>query len=232
MFPVKILYVEDEPFLAKIVMETLVSKGYEVVHVDNGNHALNAFHKHTPDICVLDVMLPGKDGFTLGSEISSFNPDLPIIYLTAKDQTEDLVKGFSSGGNDYIRKPFSMEELIVRVDNLLRISRSTETLRTVEILKSSQIELNTLKMELTTPDGKIQLSHRENEILKLLFSASGGQVERKDILLKVWGDDSFFNSRNLDVYIRKIRKYLSADPNINLLTLKGIGYRLVVDAQP
>ena len=229
MSAVKILYVEDEPFLAKIVRETLESKGYEVIHVTDGRHAMSAFHTNRPDICILDVMLPGKDGFAIGTEIAAIKGDVPIIYLTAKDQTEDLVRGFTSGGNDYIRKPFSMEELILRVENLLRISAKAAVRRLPESIRIGQTELNTVSMLLSTPAEKIQLSHRENEILKLLFSGNGGHIARRDILLEVWGDDSFFNSRNLDVYIRKIRKYLSADPGLQLLTLKGIGYRLVVD---
>jgi DNA-binding response OmpR family regulator len=224
----KILYVEDEPFLAKIVRETLEGKGFVVKHVDEGLSAVEKFTSWNPDICVLDVMLPGKDGFTIGSEIRKLNATIPIIYLTAKDQTKDLVKGFSSGGNDYVKKPFSMEELIVRIENLLHLSDSRkQDLSDSTVFNLGRFEFNAIKMELVSPEINVQLSHRESEILKMLCRETNGQLNRKDILLEIWGDDSFFNSRNLDVYIRKIRKYLAADPSVQLITLKGIGYRLV-----
>ena len=230
MHRTKILYVEDEPFLAKIVRETLESKGFDVKHIDHGQEALAAFQDMSPDICILDVMLPGKDGFGIGKEIRTINPKTPIIYLTAKDQTKDLLKGFASGGNDYIKKPFSMEELIARIDNLLMLSNGKEMAAKDQVeFKIGSFVLNTVKMQLSNGDQKIKLSHRENEILKMLASKLNGQVHRKDILMKIWGDDSFFNSRNLDVYIRKLRKYLSSDLSIQLITLKGIGYRLAVE---
>ena len=230
MSKTKILYVEDEPFLAKIVKDTLEGKGFVVEHVLKGDLAMKQYHITEPDICILDVMLPGKDGFSIGSEIRNLNKLIPIIYLTAKDQTKDLIKGFSAGGNDYIRKPFSMEELIVRIENLLYLSSTTKNNHAVsDIYQLGKLQFNAIKMELETPESRIQLSHRETEILKLLCSQINGQLERKKILLEIWGDDSFFNSRNLDVYIRKIRKYLAADPSIHLITLKSIGYRLVLD---
>jgi DNA-binding response OmpR family regulator len=219
--------VEDEPFLAKIVRETLEGKGYEVKHVLNGNNAIPNFKAFQPDICVLDVMLPGKDGFAIGSEIRDLNREIPIIFLTAKDQTEDVLKGFTSGGNDYVRKPFSMEELMVRIENLLQLKNTGTQNSGLESIQLGLLKFNVHKMEIVTPKEILRLSHRESQILKLLSQDINGQVDRKKILLEIWGDDSFFNSRNLDVYIRKIRKYLSADPSIQLLTLKGIGYRLV-----
>ncbi|MEL6864100.1 MAG: response regulator transcription factor [Bacteroidota bacterium] len=225
----KILYVEDEPFLAKIVRETLEGSGFEVSHVADGHLALKAYESVCPDICILDVMLPGKDGFSLGLEIRKTDAQIPIIYLTAKDQTKDLVKGFSSGGNDYIKKPFSMEELIIRINNLLQLTTQQKNTNPLpDVFQLGQIQFNPLRMELRTHERQVQLSHRENELLKMLCENINGQVERKQILLQIWGDDSFFNSRNLDVYIRKIRNYLALDTNVQLITLKGIGYRLVV----
>jgi len=229
MSKIKILYVEDEPFLAKIVQETLEGKGFLVKHILEGSSAMDQYKEWDPDICILDVMLPGKDGFSIGSEIRQLSQNVPIIYLTAKDQTKDLVKGFSSGGNDYIRRPFSMEELIVRIDNLLDLSSSQKSNRIeVEVFHMGSLKFNTIKMELEGPNHRIQLSHRETEILKMLCFHLNGQLDRKKLLMEIWGDDSFFNSRNLDVYIRKIRKYLEDDPRVNLITLKGVGYRLVV----
>ncbi len=229
MAQVKILYVEDEPFLAKIVRETLEAKNYVVEHVDRGDEALRSFRSFDPDICILDVMLPGKTGFEIGADIRSLDRNIPIIFLTAKDQTQDLVKGFASGGNDYIKKPFSMEELMVRVDNLLALTTTNVGTDIPDVMNLGQLSFDTNKMVLRSADKVVQLSHRENEILKMICGSLHGQVARKEILMKIWGDDSFFNSRNLDVYIRKIRKYLAADPSIELITLKGIGYRLVID---
>jgi DNA-binding response OmpR family regulator len=226
----KIFYVEDEPFLAKIVLETLQGSGYEVLHVSNGSIAFEKFQEFGPDICILDVMLPGKDGFSIGSEINKSNPTIPIIFLTAKDQTKDVVKGFTSGGNDYIKKPFSMEELMVRVENLLRLSNSIITNKKPKsVFKIGSLKFDPIKMELSSEQTVQSLSHRESEILSMLCENLNGKLDRRKILMQVWNDDSFFNSRNLDVYIRKIRKYLSMDTSVHLITLKGIGYRLVTD---
>ena len=228
MADIRILYVEDEPYLAKIVRETLERRGFLVKHLSSGTEALEEFKLWEPDICILDVMLPGKDGFTIGGEIRKTNAKTPIIFLTAKDQTKDLLKGFSSGGNDYIRKPFSMEELMARIDNLLNIAAHKNLVSNIKDLYSiGKLSFDSVKMELVTPSGKIQLSHRESEILKMLCQQLNGVTERKEILMNIWGDDSFFNSRNLDVYIRKIRKYLGRDKDVQLITLKGIGYRLI-----
>jgi len=224
----KILYVEDEPFLGKIVKESLESRNFSVNMVTDGLEVMDIFNAWKPDICILDVMLPNKDGFTLGKEISAKNSNIPIIFLTAKNQTADLLEGFKSGGNDYIKKPFSMEELIVRIQNLLSLLDQASSKK-----ESNQVTLGTYtfypqKYQLIK-DRKIQkLSHRETELLKI-FSANQNQaVHRKEILLKIWGDDSYFNSRNLDVYIKKLRNYLKEDNNIKIVTLKGIGYHFTV----
>lgn len=226
--PTKILYVEDEVFLAKIVKESLESRGYDVKWVQDGKDAISAFQAELPDICVLDVMLPNKDGFTIGKEIRNAKGNVPIIYLTAKDQTDDVIKGFTAGGNDYIKKPFSMEELIIRIENLLNLSRNGRNVETDQ-LKLGAYEFNPLRMELTSGESVQKLSHRENELLKILARKSNLPVERKHILKEIWGDDSFFNSRNLDVYITRLRKYLKGDPNLKINTLKGYGYQFVVE---
>lgn len=224
----RILYVEDEVFLAKIVKESLESRGYSVQWVKDGDQALPAFHAQLPDICVLDVMLPNKDGFAIGEEIRSIKNDLPIIYLTAKDQTDDVIKGFTHGGNDYIKKPFSMEELIVRIENLLQLSRNGRSVET-DSIQLGMYHFNPLRMELSF-DGSVQkLSHRENELLKILARHKNLPIERKRILKEIWGDDSFFNSRNLDVYVTRLRKYLKGDPELKINTLKGFGYQFVVN---
>ncbi|MBA4852144.1 response regulator transcription factor [Emticicia sp. BO119] len=219
----KILYVEDEPFLGKIVKESLESRNFEVNMVTDGNLVLKAFEQFKPDICVFDVMLPNKDGYTLGNEIRQIKPALPIIFLTAKTQTDDVLKGFQSGGNDYIRKPFSMEELIVRINNLLLLSNSKGITPTGSIALG-KYEFLPQKYELRLNEHCRKLSHRETELLKIFTENRNYTVNRKEILMKIWGDDSFFNSRNLDVYITKLRDYLKEDETLELMTIKGVGY--------
>jgi DNA-binding response OmpR family regulator len=227
----RILYIEDEAHLARIVKESLERKGYEVLHRKDGTRVLEHIQSFTPDACVLDVMLPHIDGFTLGSMIRSAYPKLPIIFLTAKSQTSDVLAGFSSGGTDYLRKPFSMEELIVRLENQIRMSASEVT---VAQSMPSEVALGMLRFfparyELRFADGRTQkLSHREAQLLGLLVQHSNRPVDRRLLLQAIWGDDSFFNSRNLDVYIRKLREYFATDPDLQLITLKGQGYHFIV----
>jgi DNA-binding response OmpR family regulator len=226
MSKIKILYVEDEPFLGRIVKESLESRDFEVTMVTDGHQAQGVFERDKPDICVLDVMLPSKDGYAIAKDIRQVNPNVPIIFVTAKTQTEDLLKGFEVGGNDYLRKPFSMEELIVRVTNLLNLSqKSTKALP--ENVTLGKYEFSPLRYELKKDDTIKKLSHREASILLILVENRNATVQRKDILMKLWGDDSFFNSRNLDVYITKLRDYLREDPAIEIITIKGVGYHFV-----
>ena len=223
----KILYVEDEPFLGRIVKESLESRDFEVNMASNGNDATQMFQKTNPDICVLDVMLPQKDGYSIAQEIRNVNPVIPIIFVTAKTQTEDLLKGFESGGNDYLRKPFSMEELIVRIHNLIKISGNGKAKKPQKNIVFGAFEFNTLRYELRSKLHHRKLSHREASLLQMLSENQNTTVQRKDILMKLWGDDSFFNSRNLDVYITKLRDYLKEDPSVEIITIKGIGYQFV-----
>jgi len=229
---VKVLYVEDEPFLAKIVKESLESRLYEVNLITDGLHVIPAFEQYQPDICILDVMLPNMDGFTLGEKIRKKQSDVPIIYLTAKNQTDDVLKGFAVGGNDYLKKPFSMEELIIRMQNLLQIMHGSSVKTNSE--PSDKFPLGNyyfypLRYELAYKEEITKLSHREAQVLQLLVEHKNLSVARKKILKEVWGDDTFFNSRNLDVYIKKLRDYLKKDENVKIITLKGIGYRFVVE---
>lgn len=225
----KILYVEDEPSLAKIVSDMLSTKGYEVHHTDQGNAAISLFQQCNPDICVLDVMLPGKDGFEIGKEIRAINKSTPILFLTAKSQLKDTLEGFQSGGNDYIRKPFSLEELLIRIQNLIQLTQDTITPQpTNNTITFGTFTLDIRRQLLLYLDQEIKLSYRETKLLALLAQHQNAVIERKQILQDLWGDDSFFNSRNLDVYITKLRKYLKADAAVELITLKGVGYRLVV----
>lgn len=223
----KILYVEDEPFLGRIVKESLESREFEVIMLTDGKDVTPVFKKESPDICVLDIMLPVKDGYSLAREIRQINPAVPIIFVTAKVQTDDVLKGFESGGNDYIKKPFSMEELIVRVNNLLQLTRQKIT-SVAEIFQIGKYEFNPLRYELKCGEQVKKLSSREASLLSILLENRNGTTSRKDILLKVWGDDSFFNSRNLDVYITKLRDYFREDPSIEIITIKGVGYHFAV----
>lgn len=228
MSKIKVLYVEDELFLAKIVKESLESRDHEVIMESDGAKATEAFKKSKPDICVLDVMLPNKDGFTIADEIRELDEDVPIIFLTAKTQTEDVVKGFSLGGNDYIRKPFSMEELIVRIQNLLRNKKEGAQKITGNSVQIGTYTFQLNRQMLINGNEEKKLSFRESELLKLLYENRDKIIDRKDILNLLWGNDSYFNSRNLDVYITKLRSYLKDDPKLEIITIKGIGYRFVV----
>ena len=227
MSKTKVLYVEDELFLGKIVKESLESRGFEVAMESDGAKATDLFKKTQPGICILDIMLPNKDGFTIADEIRELDENVPIIFLTAKTQTEDVVKGFSTGGNDYIRKPFSMEELIVRIQNLLK--NKTEDSQKISggnaTIGKYNFQLN--RQILSNGKDERKLSFRESELLKLLYENREKIIDRKDILNLLWGNDSFFNSRNLDVYITKLRSYLKEDPSLEILTIKGVGYRFI-----
>jgi two-component system response regulator VicR len=223
---IKILYVEDEPFLGRIVKESLETRGFDVRLVADGALAHTVFEEIQPGICVLDVMLPNKDGYAIARELRRLRADVPIIFVTAKNQTEDLLKGFESGGNDYLRKPFSMEELIARINNLLQLTQKNTKVKGIESF--GKYEFDPSKYELRINQNVRKISHREAMLLQALIENKNSAVSRKDILLKVWGDDSFFNSRNLDVYITKLRDYLKDDPSVKIITLKGIGYHFSV----
>jgi DNA-binding response OmpR family regulator len=228
MSKIKVLYVEDELFLGKIVRESLESRGFEVLMEEDGAYVIDRFKKDKPDICVLDIMLPNKDGFTIADEIRELDEDVPIIFLTAKTQTEDVVKGFTLGGNDYIRKPFSMEELIVRMQHLLR--QKTEGPQKIQgnTVTMGQFTFQLNRQLLVHGTDEKKLSFRESELLKLLYENRDKIIDRRDILNLLWGNDSFFNSRNLDVYITKLRGFLKADASLEIITIKGVGYRFVV----
>jgi DNA-binding response OmpR family regulator len=225
---IKVLYAEDEPFLGRIVKESLESRDFEVTMLDDGEGVTEVFSTLKPDICVLDIMLPTKDGYSIAREIRDRQPTVPILFVTAKTQTEDLIKGFASGGNDYIRKPFSMEELIVRINNLLSITNVQKSQVPQEFVGIGKYHFNPLRYELKINDHVKKLSNREANLLMLLAENRNGTTSRKDILMKLWGDDSFFNSRNLDVYITKLRDYLKEDPAIEIITIKGVGYHFAV----
>lgn len=225
---IKVLYVEDEVFLGKIVKETLESRGFEVVMETDGASVVRVFEDAQPDICILDVMLPNRNGFELAEDIRKLNEDMPIIFLTAKTQTEDVVRGFKLGGNDYIRKPFSMEELIVRIENALRVKQATEITISGDSLVIGRYQFHLNRQVLSIGSQEKKLSYREAELLKYLWQHRNDVIDRRELLNHIWGNDSFFNSRNLDVYITKLRGYLKDDTAVEILTIKGVGYRFVI----
>ncbi len=226
---IKVLYVEDELFLGKIVKESLEGRGFEVWMESDGAKVLASFSKMRPDVCVLDIMLPNKDGFEIAKEIRILDEKIPILFVTAKTRTEDLVKGFTLGGNDYIRKPFSMEELIVRIHNTFRNKESHPLTSGTEEVPIGQYHFQLKRQVLSLKGEERKLSYRENELLKFLYENRDAVIARRDIMNMVWGNDSFFNSRNLDVYISKLRSYLKEDASLEIITIKGIGYRFVID---
>ena len=229
MYKIKVYYIEDELSLGKIVSDTLEKQGYEVKWESNGARVISGLENYNPEICVLDIMLPNVDGYTICRTLRSRFPLLPVIFLTAKTDTPSLVKGFESGGTDYIKKPFSIEELIIRIENQLklvktRIDNQTET----DLLMIGSFRFDTLRYELQSPSGNIKLSNRDMQLLKMLYANRNRITVRKDLLMTIWGDDSYFNSRNLDVYIRKLRHTFSTDKSIEIITLKGNGYLFIV----
>lgn len=198
--------------------------------VTDGANVMRIFREFHPDICVLDIMVPNVDGYQLATQIKEEDREMPIIFLSAKNQTEDVIQGFKSGGNDYIKKPFSMEELILRVENLLQLRKGRKDQEETQIFLLGEYVFAYDKFQLRHEDNVISLSHRENELLVMLCRSLNEKVERRKILKEIWGDDSLYNSRNLDVYIRKLRVYFERDPSIKLTTLRGVGYHFYVDS--
>ena len=221
---IKLLLAEDEPSLAQIVKETLETRDFEVVLAKNGVEAYELYQKESPEVLVLDVMMPKKDGFTLAKEIRQENKQIPIIFLTAKSQTKDVLEGFNHGGNDYLKKPFSMEELIVRVHSLL--DRNSLKFNDSSI-KIGQYIFNHTKQSLQFKNNVLLLTHRESELLFLLTQKKNEISDRTFILKKLWGDDDFFNARSMDVFITKLRKKLKDDENIQIVNVRGYGYKLI-----
>lgn len=228
MSKIKVLYVEDELFLGKIVKESLESRGFEVMMESDGARVMDLYLAMQPDVCVLDVMLPGKDGFAIAEEIRALNAIVPILFLTARSLTEDVVKGFTLGGNDYIRKPFSMEELIARIHNTLRSRETGAAAVNTDTVPVGRYLFQLRRQVLAIDGAERKLSFRESELLKFLYTNRDAIIDRRDILNLLWGSDSFFNSRNLDVYITKLRSYLKEDETLEIITIKGVGYRFVI----
>ncbi|RPD97751.1 DNA-binding response regulator [Aureibaculum marinum] len=220
-----ILLAEDEPALGQIIKESLETRNFNVLLCEDGEVAFKTYKETEPKLLVLDVMMPKKDGFTLAKEIRKENDEIPIIFLTAKSQTKDVVEGFTIGGNDYLKKPFSMEELIVRINNLLQ---RTQLQKTTEIIKIGEYTFDFRRQLLQFKNEKeIQLTHREAHLLFHLYKNRNEVLDRSIILTKLWGNDDFFSARSMDVFITKLRKKLSQDSSIQILNVRGFGYKLV-----
>ena len=220
-----ILLAEDEPALGLIIKESLETRNFTVFLAENGIEAYNIYQKEDISLLVLDVMMPKKDGFTLAKEIRMEDDTVPIIFLTAKSQTQDVVEGFTIGGNDYLKKPFSMEELIVRINNLLN---RTKLQKTAEIIKIGNYLFDFPKQTLQyKEEEKTQLTHREAHLLYHLIKNKNEVLERSLILNKLWGNDDFFNARSMDVFITKLRKKLNQDETIQIVNVRGFGYKLI-----
>lgn len=221
---IKVLLAEDEPSLGQIIKESLETRKFEVFHALNGEEAYEVYLANSPDILVLDVMMPKKDGFTLAKEIRQENKHLPIIFLTAKSQPKDVVEGFEHGGNDYLKKPFSMEELIVRIYSLLN---RVELKKNYNAINIGNYTFNYTKQVLSFNNDCKKLTHRESELLFHLSQKKNEVLDRSFILKKLWGDDDFFNARSMDVFISKLRKKLKHDENIQIINIRGYGYKLI-----
>lgn len=226
---IHVLLAEDEIALAKIIKDSLESrKELQITIATNGNETLELYHKLKPDILVLDVMMPQMDGFTVAKMIRQTDNRTPILFLTARSSVDDLVTGFHLGGNDYLKKPFDMEELIVRILALLNRPIDIQEEKHPDIFTIGQYTFNYPHQTLQISDQTETLSHRESEILRMLCQHANDVMHRKPVLLELWGDDSFFNARSMDVFITKLRKKLKADPSVQIVNIRGIGYKLII----
>jgi len=224
----RILLAEDDENLGSLLQEYLQAKNYETDWVNNGEKAFRHFEQFHYDLCLLDVMMPVKDGFTLASEIRILNSDIPIIFLTAKSMKEDVLEGFSLGADDYITKPFRMEELLFRIEAILRRIKGPRG-GDKDIWEIGSFSFDAKKQLLRGTGTEQKLTTKDSELLKLLCNNLNQVLERNFALKAIWIDDNYFNARSMDVYITKLRKYLKADANVQIINVHGKGYKLVVD---
>ena len=222
----KILLCEDDENLGMLLREYLQAKGYAADLCPDGDAGYKAFMKTKYDICVLDVMMPKKDGFTLAQEIRQANAEIPIIFLTAKTMKEDILEGFKIGADDYITKPFSMEELVFRIEAILRRVKGKKG-KEITMYKIGKFTFDTQKQVLMIDDTATKLTTKESELLSLLCAHVNEILERNFALKTIWIDDNYFNARSMDVYITKLRKHLKADPTIEIINIHGKGYKLI-----
>ena len=225
-----ILLCEDDENLGVLLKEYLMAKGLRVELQPDGEAGLRAFTKDKFDICVLDVMMPKKDGITLAKDIRNLNSDVPIIFLTAKSMKEDILEGFKAGADDYLSKPFSMEELLYRMEAIMRRVRGKKN-KDATVYKLGQFTFDTKKQTLSLNGEDVKLTTKENELLSLLAANANSILERNDALKTIWIDDNSFNARSMDVYITKLRKHLRPDPTVGIINIHGKGYKLIVPEQ-
>ena len=225
--PIKILLAEDDVNLGKVLTNYLEAKGYMVGHASNGEMAFDMFCSDDYNICVVDVMMPLKDGFTLAKEIRKLDSKMPIIFLTAKNQQEDIIKGLSIG-DDYVTKPFTMEVLLARVQALLRRTVEAEDKDEPTIINLGSITFDKMRQTLNIQGEEKKLTTRETELLMMLINKKNEVLERGFALKKIWGDDSYYNARSMDVYITKLRKYFVSEPKVQIINVHGVGFKLVM----
>lgn len=226
---VKILLCEDDENLGMLLREYLEAKGYQAELCVDGEEGFKAFREGRYDLCILDVMMPKMDGFTLASRIREINSEIPFMFLTAKTLKDDIREGFEIGADDYITKPFSMEEVVFRIEAILRRVRGKKD-RNITVHKIGKFTFDTQKQILAIGDQQTKLTTKEAELLTLLSSKANELLQRDYALKTIWIDDNYFNARSMDVYITKLRKHLKADPNVEILNVHGKGYKLVISA--
>jgi two-component system response regulator TrcR len=221
-----LLLVDDEPHLARVIKDSLERAGYVVIHAADGEAGYEAFSRQSVDLCIVDVMLPRTDGFTLARQMRARHAQTPILFLTARTSTGDVVEGYESGGNDYLKKPFSLEELFLRIRELLkRGGGRAETDGSYPI--GNYVFISHRQVLQFAGQADIKLSYRESQLLLLLCQRKNDLLDRKQALLTLWGDDSFFNTRTMDVFVTKLRKHLRNDPAVEIVNIRGIGYKLI-----
>ena len=224
----KLLLAEDDENLGLLLKEYLVAKGYDASLFPDGEAAYKGFMRDHYDICILDVMMPKKDGFTLAKDIRIVNQDVPIIFLTAKNMKEDVLEGFKLGADDYITRPFSMQELIMRIEAILRRT-SQESLQNAQpVFTLGRFTFDTKKQTLSEGENVIKLTTKESDLLKLLCQNANKILERNYALKSIWIDDNYFNARSMDVYITKLRKHLKDEPGVEIINVHGKGYKLIM----
>jgi len=223
----KILLAEDDINLGNLLKNYLNAKDFETSLFVEGDVALRAFTEGAYQLCILDIMMPEMDGLTLAREIRKINPEIPVIFLTAKSQKEDILEGFRTGADDYITKPFLMEELLYRIQAILKRSVSTVSGRKEDQYTIGKYTFDSLKQLLIYEGHSIRLTTKESELLELLSRYKGNILERNFALKTIWIDDNYFNARSMDVYITRLRKYLKKDPSVRILNVHGKGYKLL-----
>lgn len=224
---IKILLAEDDENLGMLLKEYLIAKSYDVEWFVNGEKAYKSFIKSHFDLCILDIMMPVKDGYTLAKEIRMTNSDIPIIFLTAKSLKEDIIEGFKAGADDYITKPFSMEELLFRVEAIIRRSKIDTTGSQQSEYKIGEYNFIPGTQILKSGSSEHKLTTKESELLKLLCANKNRVLDRNFALKTIWIDDNYFNARSMDVYIAKLRKYLKDDPRVQIINVHGKGFKLI-----